>query len=338
MMAWLESMGADVCGYSLESPTNPNHLSLLNLKGQSVIGDIRDVKKLEKVMIDFDPEVIFHMAAQPLVRYSYEQPHETFETNVMGSLNVYEAARKCSKVKTIVSITTDKVYENFEWERGYNESDRLGGKDPYSASKAAMEIMTSSYRNSYFNLDKYGDKHDVLLGVVRAGNVIGGGDWAVDRLIPDVIKSSLEGNPVSIRSPKSVRPWQHVLEPLSGYLIMGQKLIEKKKEFAKAYNFGPLEDEGITVEQVMDSLKKYWDKIEYKIEIPKDMPHEAGLLKLDCSLAKDEFNWSPVWTTEEGLKRTIEWYKNYEDAKTVSTYSDLTDYISNARESKKPWA
>ncbi|MCO4753999.1 MAG: CDP-glucose 4,6-dehydratase [Bacteriovoracaceae bacterium] len=337
MMAWLEAMGAEVCGYSLEAPTNPNHLELLNLKGKSVIGDIRDIPLLEKTMSDFNPEVVFHMAAQPLVRLSYDEPHETFETNVMGSLNIYEASRKCSSVRTIVTITTDKVYENNEWVWGYRESDRLGGKDPYSASKAAMEIMTSSYRNSFFHLDKYGKDHHVLMGVVRAGNVIGGGDWAKDRLIPDIIKASLEGNPVSIRSPHSVRPWQHVLEPISGYLLLGQKLIENKKEYAKAFNFGPLVQEEMTVQGVLEHLKKYWDKIDYKIEVPKDMPHEAGLLKLDCTMAKVELDWSPVWTTEEGLQKTIEWYKAYNETEATNTYEDLTYFISNAKERKKSW-
>jgi CDP-glucose 4,6-dehydratase len=337
MMAWLEEMGAEVCGYSLEAPTNPNHLELLNLKGKSVIGDIRDIQLLEKTVLEFKPDMIFHMAAQPLVRLSYEEPHETFETNVMGSLNVYEAARKCPSVKTIVTITTDKVYENNEWVWGYREADRLGGKDPYSASKAAMEILTASYRNSYFNLDKYKKDHDVLLGVVRAGNVIGGGDWAKDRLIPDIIKASLDGNPVSIRSPKSVRPWQHVLEPLSGYLLLGQNLIEGKKEFAEAYNFGPLVQEEMTVQDVLEELKKNWDKIDYKIEVPKDMPHEAGLLKLDCTKASVELNWSPVWTTSEGLEKTINWYKNFNNSDTISTISDLNTYISNAIERNKSW-
>lgn len=338
MMAWLESMGAEVCGYSLEAPTNPNHLELLALKGKSIIGNICDAPLLEKSISDFNPEIIFHMAAQPLVRLSYERPHETFETNVMGSLNVYEAARKCSSVRSIVTVTTDKVYENNEWVWGYRETDRLGGKDPYSASKAAMEIMTASYRNSFFHLDKYGTDHHVLMGTVRAGNVIGGGDWAQDRLIPDIIKASLEGDPVSIRSPKSVRPWQHVLEPLSGYLALGQKLIEGRKDCAEAYNFGPLVQEEMTVQDVLEELKHHWNKIDYKIEVPKDMPHEAGLLKLDCTKANVTLNWSPVWTTQEGLEKTINWYKNFNDSKSVMTMDDLNTYIADAKERNQNWA
>ncbi|MFT6069538.1 MAG: CDP-glucose 4,6-dehydratase [Bacteriovoracaceae bacterium] len=337
MMAWLEEMGAEVCGYSLKAPTDPNHLELLHLKGESIIGDIRNIELLEKSISAFNPDIVFHMAAQPLVRLSYDEPHETYETNVMGSLNVYEAARKCSSVRAIITITTDKVYENNEWVWGYRESDRLGGKDPYSASKAAMEILTASYRNSYFNLDKYGKDHNTLLGVVRAGNVIGGGDWAKDRLIPDIIKASLDGNPVSIRSPHSVRPWQHVLEPLSGYLLLGQRLLEGKAKFAEAYNFGPLVQEEMTVEDVLKELKNHWDKIEYNIEVPKDMPHEAGLLKLDCTKANVELDWSPVWTTAEGLEKTINWYKNFNDSKTLSTKDDLNSYISNAIERNKSW-
>ncbi len=338
MMAWLEAMGAEVCGFSLEAPTTPNHLELLKLKGKSIIGDIRDRELLSKSIAEFKPDIIFHMAAQALVRLSYEEPHETFDTNVLGSLNVYEAARNCDSVRTIITITTDKVYENNEWVWGYRESDRLGGKDPYSASKAAMELMTSSYRNSFFNLEKYGDSHKVLLGVVRAGNVIGGGDWAKDRLIPDIIKASLEGNPVSIRSPKAVRPWQHVLEPLSGYLLLGQKLIEGGVKFAKAYNFGPLVQEEMTVQQVLEELKSHWEAIDYKIEVPKDMLHEAGLLKLDCTMAKVELDWSPVWTTQEGLKKTINWYKDFNNSNSVMTADDLKTYVSDAIERKKSWA
>lgn len=334
---WLEKMGAEVCGYSTPAPSEPAHIDKLDINMKSVIGDIRNQSELNKAFSDFNPEVVFHMAAQPLVRLSYREPDETFETNVLGSLRVYEACRKTKSVKSIITITTDKVYENHEWDWGYRENDRLGGKDPYSASKAAMEIMTNSYRHSYFNLDKYGSDHNVLMATVRAGNVIGGGDWAEDRLIPDIVKASIDSNPVSIRSPYSTRPWQHVLEPLSGYLMIGQKLIEKDKSFAEAYNFGPSVTEDVNVEEVLISLKKYWDKIDYKIERPKEVLHEAGLLKLDCTKAYRNLGWMPTWKVEDALKYTILWYKEYYENKKVITTDDLASYILAAKEKSLVW-
>lgn len=297
---WLNEMGAEVKGYSLAPNTKPNHIDLLKLDMESVYGDIRDKGSLLKELVDFKPDIVFHMAAQPLVRYSYREPHETFETNVMGSLNLYEACRASESVKSVVSITTDKVYENNEWVWGYRENDRLGGKDPYSASKAAMEIMTNSYRHSFFNIEKFGKEHDILLGVGRAGNVIGGGDWAEDRLIPDIIRGSLHGNATEIRSPDAVRPWQHVLEPLSGYLLLGQKLIERDTRYHDAYNFGPLVQEELTVGQVVETLKNEWSKVDYIIKRPDVAFHESTLLKLDCTKAHNSMGWKPTWTTEEG--------------------------------------
>jgi CDP-glucose 4,6-dehydratase len=337
MCYWLTQMGAEVCGYSTPAPSEPAHIDKLNLSIKSVIGDIRNQEKLDEVFADFKPEVVFHMAAQPLVRLSYKEPDETFDTNVIGSLRVYEACRKTESVKTIVTITTDKVYENHEWDWGYRENDRLGGKDPYSASKAAMEIMTNSYRHSYFNLEKYGTDHDVLMATVRAGNVIGGGDWALDRLIPDIVEASIAGTPVSIRSPYSTRPWQHVLEPLSGYLMIGQKLIEKESKFAEPYNFGPSVTEDVNVEEVLITLKKYWNKIDYKIERPDVVLHEAGLLKLDCTKAYRNLGWTPVWNVDSALKFTILWYKDYYEQNEVQTDKDLTTYIECAKEKGLAW-
>ena len=335
---WLKNLGADVLGYSLEAPTHPNHIGLLNLDIKSVIGDIRDFSKLQKTFNDFKPEIVFHLAAQPLVRLSYKEPLETFETNIMGSLNLYESAKSCGTVKSIVSITTDKVYENKEWAWGYRENDVLGGIDPYSASKAAMEVVTKSWRDSFIHLDKFGVEHDLLLSTVRAGNVIGGGDWAMDRLIPDIVKACIEGRQVCIRSPYSTRPWQHVLEPLSGYLMIGQKLIERDKFFADAMNFGPSLEEDMTVEDVVSTLKKHWIKVDYRIERPEKELHEAELLKLDCTKAFQKLKWRPVWNAEIALKETIEWYKTYYEETKLLTSNNINSFIQDATKKGLIWA
>lgn len=222
---WLTKMGAKVIGYSLNPPTNPNHFELLKNKYISIIGDIRDRKFLHDTILKHKPDIVFHLAAQTIVRHSYKDPVETFETNVLGTLSVFEACRKTSSVRAIINVTSDKCYENKEWSWGYRENDQMGGWDPYSASKGCSEILTSSYRNSFLNLEDYGEKHNIILASVRAGNVIGGGDWGEDRLIPDIVLSTSKGEKVEIRNPKSTRPWQHVLEPLSGYLTLGWKLI-----------------------------------------------------------------------------------------------------------------
>jgi len=334
---WLKAMGAEVCGYAQDPPTKKNHINLLNLDIKDVRGDIRDLDLLNKTFSEFKPDIVFHMAAQAIVLESYDNPDNTFETNVMGSLRVYEASRKCDSVKSIVTITTDKVYENNEWVWGYRETDRLGGKDPYSASKAAMEIMTRSYIYSFFNPEKFGTDHDVLVGTTRAGNVIGGGDWAEYRLIPDIVKASLRDEPVSIRSPYSTRPWQHVLEPLSGYLLLGQNLIERKKEYAQEYNFGPSVTEDITVEEVVVTLKKYWDAIEYKIERPKDARHEHNLLKLDCTKAFRELSWKPTWDAKDALKNSIIWYKEHYTNDDLNTATDIKNYIEAAKKKDLIW-
>lgn len=334
---WLKQMGAQVCGYSTSSPTNPSHLDILKLDIESHIGDIRDDIKLQSVMDSFRPTIVFHLAAQALVRESYENPVETFDTNVIGSLKVYEACRKCNSVTSIVTITTDKVYENNEWEWGYREIDRLGGKDPYSASKAAMEIMTRSYIHSYFNLKDFGTSHNILVATARAGNVIGGGDWAKDRLIPDIVKASLANIPVEIRSPNSTRPWQHVLEPLSGYLLLGQKLLERNTAFAQEYNFGPAITEDVSVKAVVEILKNHWNKIDYVIKEPKVKLHEARLLKLDCTKAFTHLNWQPALTAQSALSMTIDWYKNFYEENNVNSVRDLHNYVNIAKNSKLIW-
>ena len=327
---WLKQMGAKVVGYSLEAPTNPNHFELLNLDITSIKGNIKDLEHLNTVFQTYKPDIVFHLAAQALVKYSYENPIETYETNVIGTLKVFEASR-INNVKAIVNITSDKAYENKEWIWGYRENDPMGGYDPYSSSKGCADLLATSYRNSYFNINEYKKTHNTLLATCRAGNVIGGGDWAKDRLITDIMISVSLGKKVSIRNPKATRPWEHVLEPLSGYLHIGQKLLEEKVEFAEAWNFGPSDEGSITVEEVVQNVKKHWDKIDYEINQDPNQLHEANLLKLDCTKANTILKWKDVWDSETTFEKTVNWYKNfYENNKELLTQSDLENYIKEA--------
>lgn len=338
LVYWLSQMGAKVIGYSLEAPTNPNHIELLNLDIVSIIGDIRDLDKLNQVFSEYKPDIVFHLAAQPLVRLSYENPIETYETNVIGTLKVFEASR-INNVKAIVNITSDKAYENKEWVWGYRENDPMGGYDPYSSSKGCADILATSYRNSYFNINEYKKTHNTLIATCRAGNVIGGGDWAKDRLITDIMISVSIGKKVRIRNPKATRPWEHVLEPLSGYLQIGQKLLEEKVEFAEAWNFGPSDEGSITVEEVVLNVKKHWNKIDYEINRDPNQLHEANLLKLDCSKAHILLNWKDVWDSDTTFEKTVKWYKAYyEKNKELSTQSDLENYIKDAKAKNIEWA
>lgn len=334
---WLTKMGAKVIGYSLEAPTTPNHLELLNFEMVSIIGDIRDQEKLDAVFKEHQPVIVFHLAAQPLVRLSYDEPVETFDTNVIGTLKIFEASRKTSSVQAIVNITSDKAYENKEWVWGYRENDPMGGYDPYSASKGCAELVVNSYRNSYFNLDDYGTKHHVLLASCRAGNVIGGGDWAQDRLMTDIMLSISQNKKVNIRSPHATRPWQHVLEPLSGYLAIGQKLLQGKKEFAEGWNFGPEQEGSISVQKVVESIKEYWSKIDYTIQEPKEKLHEANLLKLDCSKANILLQWTSTWNSQITFKKTVLWYKKYYEENTIKTQDDLEQYVQDAQNKNIAW-
>jgi len=335
---WLSQMGAKVIGYSLEAPTTPNHISVLNLDIVSVIGDIRDLERLNQTFQAYKPEIVFHLAAQALVRPSYENPIETYETNVLGTLKVLEACKN-AKVKAIVNITSDKAYENKEWIWGYRENDPMGGYDPYSASKGCADLLASSYRNSYFNIVDYKKTHNTLLATCRAGNVIGGGDWAKDRLMKDIMLSVSQGKKVSIRNPKATRPWQHVLEPLSGYLQVGQKLLEEQVEFSDAWNFGPSDEGGITVEEVVKNVKKHWDKIDYEITKSPNQLHEANLLKLDCSKAHILLKWKDVWDSDTTFEKTVKWYKAfYEENAKILTSQDLLSYIKDAKTKNIEWA
>jgi CDP-glucose 4,6-dehydratase len=326
---WLTKMGADVIGYSLPPPTKPSHFELLNLDIDSHIADIRDKEKLIDVFKKTRPEIVFHLAAQPLVRLSYKEPIETLETNIMGTANLFEACKLTDSVRAVLNITSDKCYENKEWIWGYRENDPMGGYDPYSVSKGCSELITSSYRNSFFNINEYGKSHNVLLASCRAGNVIGGGDWADDRLLPDIIKATSKSKTVEIRSPYSTRPWQHVLEPLSGYLLLGQKLLEGKKEFASAWNFGPKDDEFLTVKQVAKICQNNWNTISIKLLNLEEEFHEANLLKLDCSKAFLLMNWKPLWNSEIAIKKTIEWYKEFYEHNEIVSLNHLNLYIGN---------
>jgi CDP-glucose 4,6-dehydratase len=306
---WLRELGAEVYGYALAPPTDPSLFALADLgkKTNATIGDIRDRSALSKAMGEAKPGLIIHMAAQPLVRLSYEEPIQTYETNVMGTANLLEAARSCPGIRSIVMITTDKCYDNKEWPWGYRENESLGGYDPYSSSKACSEIITAAYRNSFFNPKDYGKKHQVAVATARAGNVIGGGDWAQDRLVPDIVRSIAEGKKVLIRSPSAIRPWQHVLEPLSGYLLLAQRLYEKGCEFAEAWNFGPYDSDARPVQWIVERLCSSWPGAKgYEID-KNPQPHEATYLKLDCSKAISRLDWRPTWTLQKTLEKIVEW-------------------------------
>lgn len=313
----LTQKGAKVIGFSLKPETKPSLYEALKLdkKITSVFGDIRKIEEIKKVIKKYKPEIVFHLAAQPLVRRSYRDPIETYETNVLGTANVLEAIRISDSVKVVVCITTDKCYENKEWVWPYREDDALGGHDPYSASKACSELVIASYRNSFFNDSK------VLLASTRAGNVIGGGDWSEDRLIPDVIRNVFEGESLEIRNPDSVRPWQHVLDPLYGYISIAEKLADKGREYASAWNFGPDNDEVVPVKNVLRILNNSLEnKFEFKKSNGKN-PHEANLLLLDSSKAKKYLNWIPKLKIEKAVKFTAEWYSAFYAKKDMTQFT-----------------
>ncbi len=328
---WLVELGAQVVGYSLEPNSNPSLFKSIGLERdiKHYIGDIRNFEKLNKVIQDEKPEIIFHLAAQALVRESYKNPLLTYETNVMGTVNLLEAVRHCDSVRTVINVTTDKCYENKEWVYGYREIDPLGGYDPYSSSKAASELITASYRNAYFNPNDYGTKHHVALASARAGNVIGGGDWAEDRLIPDAIKALKLNQEINIRNPHATRPWQHVLEPISGYLSLASKLEEDPKAFSEAWNFGPRETAAISVEEVVSKILKLWGRGKYSVDAGEH-PHETSYLKLDLSKTSQRLKFKPVLEIDEALQLTVQWYKNFYEVKTTSprefTINQIREY------------
>ncbi len=309
---WLHSMGAKVYGYALKPPTVPSLFDDCRLDKlcSSTIGDIRDLRKLSACVKKARPEVIFHMAAQPLVLESYKSPVYTYEVNVIGTANLLEAVRGVGGVKAVVCITTDKCYENNEWHWGYRENDRLGGFDPYSNSKACSELVVSAYRNSFFNPAEF-KKHGVALASVRAGNVIGGGDWADCRLIPDCVRALLKGKAIEVRNPSSIRPWQHVLEPLSGYILLAEHMVRHGAAYGQAWNFGPNEGDAQPVENLVRKMCFLWGGgASYKVTGVKG-PHEAKYLKLDISKARAELSWHPRWNVGQALEQVVRWALDY---------------------------
>ena len=314
---WLQSLGADVLGYALLPDTEPSMYTELGLKHRinTIFANILDRDKLKKTFNDFSPDIVFHLAAQPLVLRSYDEPVLTYETNVIGTLNVLMAARQCDSVKAFVNVTTDKCYENKEVTTGYKEDDPMGGYDMYSSSKGCSEILSSSFRRSFLE-----DEKSFALATARAGNVIGGGDWARDRLIPDCIKAINNSIPIEIRNPAAVRPWQHVLEPLSGYLLLGQKLLEYGKLYAQAYNFGPIELSVLTVAEVAQKVVDNYGKGKVIVGEKKTF-HEAGLLMLDITKAKEELGWTPALSADKAIKNTVDWYKKYYNKENMYDYT-----------------
>lgn len=312
MWSWLWHLGAELKGYSL-APIGANALftaiSGENM-GQSIEADIRDRLRIEKELLDFQPDFVFHMAAQPLVRRSYEIPAETFEVNVVGTANLLEALKKQGKPCATVVVTTDKVYKNREWQFPYRENDELGGHDPYSASKAAAEIVTDSMRNSFFPNEKI-TQHGQSIASARSGNVIGGGDWSEDRIMPDIVRSLYTGRPVIVRNPASIRPWQHVLEPVGGYLLLAKKMAERPTAFNEGWNFGPYPADELTVGQLVETAIAVWGSGKMEAPEQKNQPHEAGLLKLDISKASARLGWSPIYDSRTAIEKTIFWYKNW---------------------------
>lgn len=328
---WLTSMGAKVTGYSLPPSTHPDLYSVSRIETlckKSYFGDIGCLEKLKAALVDSKPDIVIHMAAQPLVRYSYDNPVETYSTNVMGTVHLLEAIRVCASVRAVVIVTSDKCYENKEWIWGYRENEPLGGKDPYSNSKGCAEMVVSAYRHSFFSERDY-SKHGVAIATGRAGNVIGGGDWSKDRLIPDAIRAFRMYETIKIRNPNAVRPWQHVLEPLAGYLMLAQSLFEFGVSYTGGWNFGPSDKDVRSVEEVINLLINYWGGGSYQQEgLPQ--PYEATLLKLDSSKARHQLGWKSYLTLEDSLESTVSWYKDFwrgEDMLQV-TLSQIYSYVS----------
>jgi len=309
---WLHSLGAKIKGYALKPPTNPSLYEIGHIGEilNSVIADVRDRETLTKEICEFQPEIVIHMAAQSIVRVSYKDPVETYSTNVIGTVNLFEAIRKCNTVRVVINVTTDKCYENREWIWPYRENEPMGGYDPYSNSKACSELITASYRNSFFNPQEY-PKHGVAIATARSGNVVGGGDWAPDRLVPDCIRSLLKGERILIRNPQAIRPWQHVLDPLYGYLILAQKLFKDGPVFGEPWNFGPEDRDAQTVEWLVNKICALWGEgASYEID-RRNHPHEANYLKLDCSKAKHRLKWYPKWNLEKAIEKVVEWVRAY---------------------------
>lgn len=326
---WLAKSGATVRGYALDPATEPNLFAAAGVGAliEDVRGDILDRRRVEEALQEFAPEVVFHLAAQPLVRRSYADPVGTFATNVLGTVHVIEAVRKVPSVRAVVCVTTDKCYENREWVWPYRETDSLGGHDPYSSSKACAEIVSAAYRSSFFFEDRP-EEHRVALATARAGNVIGGGDWSEDRLIPDLIRGFQSGRPVRIRRPNAIRPWQHVLEPLWGYRLLAEQLMASSARFASAWNFGPSDDDAWPVERIADQMVTYWGREAAWIRDTEPGEHEAGVLRLDASKARMELGWRPCLGVATGLDWTVSWYRAWQDGDDMlkKTHAQIAAY------------
>ncbi|MCK9283041.1 MAG: CDP-glucose 4,6-dehydratase [Rhodocyclaceae bacterium] len=328
---WLQRLGAAVTGYALAPPTDPSLFVVAGVGKEmhSIVADVRDAEMLAKAVGEARPDIVIHMAAQPLVRYSYQAPVETYATNVMGAVHLLEAVRHAESVRAVINVTSDKCYENREWPWGYRENEPLGGYDPYSNSKGCAELVTAAYRSSFFNPAKYSE-HGVAIATARAGNVIGGGDWAQDRLIPDILRAIEAGQPVNIRSPQAIRPWQHVLEPLSGYLDLAEKLYGNGAAYAEAWNFGPAEEDAKPVHWIVERLTQSWnDGATWRLD-SDPQPHEAHYLKLDCAKARLRLDWRPRWSLTETLESIVAWHKaflGHADMKAV-TLSQIVAYES----------
>ena len=335
---WLLNLGAQVFGYSLEPPTQPNHYDLLSLPVESIVGDIRDLPGVCQSIQSFKPDIVFHLAAQSLVRRSYGDPIGTFETNVIGTVNVLEACRQTDSVKAAVIVTSDKCYENLAHMSGYRETDPMGGHDPYSASKGCAELVTACYQRSFFSVDYYQKSHQTLVASVRAGNILGGGDWGEDRLVPDIVRAASRNEKVLIRNPQAIRPWQHVMEPLAGYLLLGQQLLGGKKDFSGAWNFGPEERGHKNVLAIAKELQSYWPAIDFEIDSGGRDLHEADLLKLDCSKAHTKLGWRPIWNDTKMLEKTVQWYREFYESGRVLSREQLTAYTNEARGQGTSWA
>lgn len=333
---WLKMLGAQVHGLALPAPTQPSHWQLLNLGVDEELVDIRDPARVLRALHRFEPEVVFHLAAQPLVRKGYREPMDTWDTNVMGVVNLLEAVRATPSVRVVVNVTSDKCYEQRGARQPFRETDPLGGRDPYSASKACSELLSLSYRASFFNQDD-GRGHRVALATARAGNVLGGGDWGEDRLVPDLVRGVTRARPTPVRNPAATRPWQHVLEPLSGYLLLGQMLLTQPEERGEPWNFGPAPESHISVEALIGKLAQCWPSVQYELD-GGPQPPEAPWLALDCSKARQHLGWQPVWDIDTTLSRTAQWYRRLHQHGEVCSTDDLRTYMENARALQLAWA
>ena len=320
---WLQKLQVDLVGFSKSVPTQPSLFELADVGKNmtSIMKDVRNIQDVSDTIKQHKPDIVIHMAAQSLVQKSYEEPLETFSTNIMGTINVLEALRKTSKKCVVINVTSDKCYENQELARGYKETDMMGGLDPYSSSKGCAELITSSFRNSFFNNSNL-EELDISLASVRAGNVIGGGDWAENRIVPDIVRGIIHKKTIKIRNPDAVRPWQYVLEPLRGYLELAEKIWKNKSEYAESWNFGPDDDDIKSVSWIVKKITDVWNsniEVDYNAS---NLKHETNFLKLDCSKAKSKLKWTPKIKLEQGLQLTVDWYKQYEQKKELKEFTE----------------